>query len=78
MSDTKTEQPKEDNTKKVRDALDKVLDDNDDIELAVVVFVHKGTDEPQVWRKGHWYDGTAVLNTVLSAYRAKAAMELGL
>ena len=76
--DTKdVEQSKEDLIEKIRNALDGVLD-TDDMELAVVVFVHKDATEPQVWRKGHWYDTTALLNTVLSAYRAKASMELGL
>ncbi len=81
MSDTDdledVEQPKEDKIQNIRDTLNEVLN-VDDIELAIVVFVHKNAEEPQVWRKGHWYDNSALLNTVLSAYRAKAAMELGL
>jgi hypothetical protein len=70
-------QLQDESVQKIRDGLDELLD-IDKIELAVVVFVHKDATEPQVWRKGHWYDSSALLNTVLSAYRTKAAMELGL
>lgn len=68
----------EDPTQKIRQALDEVLVNNDNVTLAVVVFVHKDSDEPQVWRKGHWYDGSVMLNNTLDAYKAKAAVELGL
>lgn len=77
VQEEKLEESKEEALQKIRDDLGEVLN-TDDIGLAVVVFVHKDASEPQVWRKGHWYDNSALLNTVLSAYRAKAAMELGL
>ncbi len=76
MPKKKEQEPPKDPTEAVREALEKVLM-TDDIELATVVFVHKDTDEPQIWRKGHWYDAAALMNGVLHAYRAKAAMELG-
>jgi hypothetical protein len=68
----------EDPTQKIRQTLDEALNNDDNVTLAVVIFVHKDADEPQVWRKGHWYDGSVMMNNALDAYKAKAAVELGL
>jgi hypothetical protein len=48
------------------------------IKLATVIFTVEGEEDPQLYRKGHFYDTSALLNHVLNAYRAKAAMELGI
>jgi len=48
------------------------------IKLSAVIFTVEGDEEPQLYRKGHFYDTAALMNHVMNAYRAKAAMELGL
>jgi hypothetical protein len=48
------------------------------IKLAAVIFTVEGDDEPQLYRKGHFYDTATMLNHVMNAYRARAAVELGL
>ena len=60
----------------IRTALGETLD-AEDINTTIVIFTHKDTKEPQVWRKGHFYDAAALLNEVLNAYKMKAAQDLG-
>ena len=60
----------------IRGKLGEVLD-SDDIGTTIVIFTHKDVEEPQVWRKGHFYDAAALLNEVLHAYKMKAAKDLG-
>ena len=74
MSKKEKQETSKDPVEVIRAARDELM--GDDIELAACVFVHKGVGEPQVWRKGHWYDAATLLNTVLQAYRTKAAVEL--
>jgi hypothetical protein len=52
--------------------------DDDRIQIATVVFSIDDGQGPHVLRKGHFYDTAALLNTALEAYRAKAAVELGI
>ena len=65
MSKKEKQETSKDPVEIIRAALDELM--GDDIELAACVFVHKGVGEPQVWRKGHWYDAATLLNTVLQA-----------
>lgn len=50
---------------------------NENITLGAIIFTTKDSPEPQIMRKGHFYDTAAMLHHVLSAYRAKASVELG-
>lgn len=51
---------------------------NNNLIIGAVIFTTKDSDEPQIMRKGHFYDVAATLHHVLSAYRAKASVELGI
>ena len=51
---------------------------NSKINVATVIFTVEGNAEPQLYRKGHFYDAATMINQVANAYRAKAAMDLGL
>lgn len=58
--------------------LEKLLLENSDVKLAAVIFTIGDETEPQVFRKGHFYDNAMMVNQVMAAYRAKAAVDLGL
>ena len=61
----------------VRAKIEEFLND-DRVKIATVVFSIEDEENPHVLRKGHFYDNAALLNTTLDAYRAKAAVELGI
>lgn len=61
----------------IREKLGELLN-QEDVGTTIVIFTHKDCEEPQVWRKGHWYDSAALMSEVLNAYRMKAIKELGL
>ena len=70
-------QEKTDPTEDVKSKLDAMFSEND-FGDAIVIFTHKGSNEPQLWRKGHFYDVTVLMNHVLSLYKQKVSVELGL
>ena len=61
----------------VRDKISEVLGE-ENIGTSIVIFTHKDCTEPQVWRKGHWYDSAALMAEVLNAYKLMAVKDLGL
>tara|TARA_Y100000310_G_C20172920_1_gene574535 strand:+ start:202 stop:480 length:279 start_codon:yes stop_codon:yes gene_type:complete len=81
LTKDKVTKPTENNVKeKVQLIKEKLAElfTNEDVELATVIFTVKSNEEPQVWRKGHFYDTATLLNKVLFAYKSKAVAELGL
>lgn len=62
---------------KIREELNEIIE-NEQIELAAIVFKVKDLEEPQIIRKGHFYDAASLMNHILNAYRAKAAVDLGM
>jgi len=66
-----------DEFEEVRSKIEEFLND-DRVKIATVVFSMGDNESPHVLRKGHFYDNAALLNTTLDAYRAKAAVELGI
>lgn len=71
------EEMQKDLIEKLKADFEKLLS-NKSIGHATVIFTVEGENEPQIYRKGHFYDNAAMVNHVLNAYRAKVAMELGL
>ena len=61
----------------LKDAFEKLLM-HKNIKVGAVIFTVEGNDEPQLYRKGHFYDVATMVNQVANAYRAKAAVDLGL
>lgn len=74
---TTPEQTPEELVEQLKTEFEKLLS-NRKILQAAVIFVVDGEDEPQVYRKGHFYDTAAMMNHILNAYRTKAAMDLGM
>ena len=71
------EKSNEETIKELKDEFSKILSDNN-VDQAVLIFSVNDKEEPQVYRKGHFYDSAVLINHVMAAYRAKAAVELGI
>lgn len=61
---------------KLKDQFNAIIEDAD-IESAIVIFKSKKDGEPNVLRKGHFYDIAKMLNYTLNAYKQKIAVEVG-
>lgn len=78
MAKKKEEITTEDALEALKKELEKLVLENANVKLAAVIFTVGDDPEPQVLRKGHFYDNAMMVNQVMNAYRAKAAVELGL
>lgn len=61
----------------IREKIEQILSE-EKVELATIIFTMPTDNTPHVFRRGHFYDTTMLLNQVLSAYKTKAAVDLGL
>jgi hypothetical protein len=61
----------------IQEKLEELFSD-EDVGNVIVIYTQKDLSEPQLWRRGHFYDITVLKNQVLTAYKQKALVELGL